>query len=177
MTPQELKNSILQLAIQGKLVEQRAEEGTAAEKKAAEKKKKVEAWGGGVSRYFTACAASGLPPPTVTEEAGFFKVVFWRRTKGGNAQSAPTSVGNPVGNVGNPVGNVGDYDGKAIAEDANLEQVVLNCLRGDVKMSAAKIAKVANVTTRTIERALVRLKKSGYIRRVGGTRGLWVVLR
>ena len=29
MTPQELKNSILQLAIQGKLVEQRAEEGTA----------------------------------------------------------------------------------------------------------------------------------------------------
>ena len=28
MTPQELKNSILQLAIQGKLVEQRSEEGT-----------------------------------------------------------------------------------------------------------------------------------------------------
>ena len=31
MTPQELKNSILPLAIQGKLVEQRPEEGTAQE--------------------------------------------------------------------------------------------------------------------------------------------------
>ena len=31
MTPQELKNSILQLAIRGKLVEQRSEEGTAEE--------------------------------------------------------------------------------------------------------------------------------------------------
>lgn len=45
MTPQELKNSILQLAIQGKLVEQRAEEGTAEELFAqiqAEKKRLIE---------------------------------------------------------------------------------------------------------------------------------------
>lgn len=50
MTPQELKNSILQLAIQGKLVEQRLEEGTAeelyqqiqAEKQCLIKEKKIK---------------------------------------------------------------------------------------------------------------------------------------
>ena len=46
MTPQELKNSILQLAIQGKLVEQRPEEGTAEElykKIQTEKQKLIKA--------------------------------------------------------------------------------------------------------------------------------------
>ena len=46
MTPQELKNSILQLAIQGKLVPQRAEEGTAEElynQIQAEKQKLIQA--------------------------------------------------------------------------------------------------------------------------------------
>jgi len=46
MTPQELKNSILQLAIQGKLVEQRPEEGTAEElykEIQAEKQKLIKA--------------------------------------------------------------------------------------------------------------------------------------
>ena len=45
MTAQDLKNSILQLAIQGKLVEQRSEEGTAEElyqRIQAEKKKLIE---------------------------------------------------------------------------------------------------------------------------------------
>ncbi|HOF94706.1 MAG TPA: hypothetical protein PLE79_04145 [Clostridia bacterium] len=46
MTPQELKNSTLQLAIQGRLVEQRAEEGTAQvlyKQIQAEKKRLIKA--------------------------------------------------------------------------------------------------------------------------------------
>lgn len=42
MTPQELKSSILQLAIQGKLVEQRPEEGTGEELHQQIQKKKQE---------------------------------------------------------------------------------------------------------------------------------------
>ena len=54
MTPQELKASILQLAIQGKLVEQRPEEGSGGElleKIAAEKGLKGSKRSKGCSRY------------------------------------------------------------------------------------------------------------------------------
>ena len=80
-------------------------------------------------------------------------------------------VGNPVGNVGNRVGNVGNR----VPGETDLEHLILECLRGDAKMSAAKIAKRAKVTTRTIERVFVRLRTSGRILRKGGTRGSWEV--
>ncbi len=65
MTPQELKNSILQLAIQGKLVEQRPEEGTAAElveKILATKNAKATKVGSRVPRDRNASATAPRPP-------------------------------------------------------------------------------------------------------------------
>lgn len=71
MTPQELKNSILQLAIQGKLVEQRPEEGTAEElykQIQAEKQKLIKA--GKIKK--------GKPLPEITEnEIPFDIPVDW----------------------------------------------------------------------------------------------------
>ena len=67
MTPQELKNSILQLAIQGKLVEQRPEEGTARELFAqiqAEKQRLIEA--GKIKKE--------KPLPEITEEEKPFEI-------------------------------------------------------------------------------------------------------
>lgn len=67
MTPQELKNSILQLAIQGKLVEQRPEEGTAEELYAqiqAEKQKLIKA--GKIKKE--------KPLPEITEEEIPFEI-------------------------------------------------------------------------------------------------------
>ena len=98
-------------------------------------------------------------------------ICFQRQGKTAEEDSASV-----VGNVGNRVGNVGNGVGDALVADANLEQVVMDCLRGDAKMSAAKMAKVAHVTTRTIERVLGRLKASGRINRRGGTRGVWEVV-
>ena len=67
MTPQELKNSILQLAIQGKLVEQRPEEGTARELFAqiqVEKQRLIEA--GKIKKE--------KPLPEITEEEKPFEI-------------------------------------------------------------------------------------------------------
>jgi type I restriction enzyme S subunit len=65
MTPQELKNSILQLAIQGKLVDQRPEEGTAAElleKILATKNAKATKVGSRVPRDRNGRAVAPRPP-------------------------------------------------------------------------------------------------------------------
>lgn len=67
MTPQELKNSILQLAIQGKLVEQRPEEGTAQElyrEIQAEKQRLIKA--GKIKKE--------KPLPEITEEEKPFEI-------------------------------------------------------------------------------------------------------
>ena len=67
MTPQELKNSILQFAIQGKLVEQRPEEGTAQElyrEIQAEKQRLIKA--GKIKKE--------KPLPEITEEEKPFEI-------------------------------------------------------------------------------------------------------
>lgn len=78
MTPQELKNSILQLAIQGKLVEQRSEEGTAEELFARIQKEK--------QRLITEKKIKKEKPlPEITEEEKPFDIPSsWRWVRLGN---------------------------------------------------------------------------------------------
>ena len=131
----------------------------------------IEKWGTGLPRIFARCAKAGVPAPLVTIGGSTVAISFKRRGESVTHECVTSvgNVGNPVGNVGNPVGNVN-------AGDSNLDQVIMKCLRDDAKMSAARIAKIANVTTRTIERALTRLKASGRIWRKGGTRGVWKIV-
>ena len=131
----------------------------------------IEKWGTGLPRIFARCAMVGVPAPLIIIGGSTVAISFKRRGESVTHEGVTSvgNVGNPVGNVGNPVGNVN-------AGDSNLDQVIMKCLRDDAKMSAARIAKIANVTTRTIERALTRLKASGRIWRKGGTRGVWKIV-
>ena len=121
MTPQELKNSILQLAIQGKLVEQRAEEGTAEELFAkiqeekqrliAEKKIKKE-----------------KPLPEITEEEKPFDIPeswkwirlsqVWSILNGDRGKNYPAK--STLSKKGIPFISAINLNGKTVVEDENL---------------------------------------------------------
>lgn len=131
----------------------------------------IEKWGTGLPRIFARCAKAGVPAPLITIGGSTVAISFKRRGESFTHEGVTS-----VGNVGNSVGNVGNLVGNVNAGDSNLDQVIMKCLRDDAKMSAARIAKIANVTTRTIERALTRLKASGRIWRKGGTRGVWKIV-
>ncbi len=73
------------------------------------------------------------------------------------------------GNDGNPDGN-----------DSNLtsnETLVLKALTAQQDLSEAKIAAKIGISKPSVERALRSLKKKGFIRREGSTRGKWVILK
>ena len=121
MTPQELKNSILQLAIQGKLVEQRPEEGTAEELFAriqqekqrliAEKKFKKE-----------------KPLPEITDDEKPFDIPenwkwvrlsrIWSILNGDRGKNYPAK--STLSRTGIPFISALNLNGKTVVEDENL---------------------------------------------------------
>ena len=149
MTPQELKNSILQLAVQGKLVEQRPEEGTAEElyqQIQAEKQKLIKA--GKIKK--------GNPLPEITEDEIPFDIPeSWRWCYVGdlflhNTGKAQNSSGSANGKIKKFIttSNLywGEFDFTKVKEmpftDAELERCtakkgdLLVCEGGDCGRSA-----------------------------------------
>ena len=151
MTPQELKNSILQLAIQGKLVEQRPEEGTAeelyqqiqAEKQALIKSRKIK---------------KGKPLLEITEDEKPFDIPeSWKWVRLGNigswASGATPSRTNPEFYGGNipwlKTGDLNDGHVSAVPEFITEEALEKTSVRlnpvGSVLMAmyGATIGKLA----------------------------------
>ena len=121
MTPQELKNSILQLAIQGKLVEQRAEEGTAEElyrQIQVEKQALVKA--GKIKKE--------KPLPEISEDEVPFEIPeswmwvrisnIWTVLNGDRGKNYPSK--STLSKVGIPFISALNLNGKTVVEDDNL---------------------------------------------------------
>ena len=121
MTPQELKNSILQLAIQGKLVEQRPEEGTAQELYAqiqAEKQRLIKE--GKLKKE--------KPLPEITEDEKPFEIPegwmwvrlskIWTVINGDRGKNYPSK--SKLSNNGIPFISAVNLDGKTVVKDDKL---------------------------------------------------------
>ena len=121
MTPQELKNSILQLAIQGKLVEQRPEEGTAEElykQIQAEKQALIKA--GKLKKE--------KPLPEITEDEIPFEIPeswkwvrianTWAVLNGDRGKNYPAK--STLSHKGIPFISALNLDGKTVINDDNL---------------------------------------------------------
>ena len=75
-------------------------------------------------------------------------------------------VGNEVGSkVGNKLPNITDN-----------QQIIINSMKINPKVSATKLSEIVGISKRKIEENIAKLKKMGLIERVGGTRGYWEVL-
>lgn len=158
---------------------------------ALEYMKEVEAWGGGVSRYFTACAASGLPPPTVSEEAGFFKVVFWRRAKDAKAidgtsvptieTTAKTTTKTTVKTtVKSAVKTTARTTGKVALQESQGRAglSVWNMINKNPTIAISALASATGLTCDGVRYHIRKLKTAGRLKRIGGTNGgRWEVLK
>ncbi len=85
--------------------------------------------------------------------------------------------GNRDGNEGNRDGNEGNREGN---HDGNLtptEAQVLELLKISPELSAEKVSVKLTVSKSTVDRAIAKLKKLEYIKRTGGTRGTWIILK
>ena len=133
MTPQELKNSILQLAIQGKLVEQRPEEGTAQELYNKLKKSKVD----GIKRGLWGKSKSLTE---ITESEILFDIpASWQWIKLGEIASLVTKGTTPRGgNVSYLDKGIGFLRAENIAGFDKLDKSNLKCVDEETHNSYLK---------------------------------------
>ena len=121
MTPQELKNSILQLAIQGKLVEQRPEEGTAEElyrQIQAEKQALIKA--GKIKKEKSLSEITEDEKPFDIPESWMWVRVanIWAVLNGDRGKNYPAK--STLSHKGIPFISALNLDGKTVVNDDNL---------------------------------------------------------
>ena len=137
MTPQELKNSILQLAIQGKLVDQRPEEGTGKEllekilrDRAAETTKQTRTTGKAkvksrvASRASSVSSVSSVPvvPPIPDDEKPFDIPESWEWVRLGDAFDIEMGQSPDGASVSEVAGGLEFHQGKIFFGEKYLKQ-------------------------------------------------------
>ena len=108
------------------------------------------------------CDELGLPPPKVEElDGGFFRVTFYRSVI--------------EDGVALKVKDGGREDNREDNEDNS--ELVLASIARDPRLTVRQLAANLPISKATVERVLKSLQDNGRLRRVGGTRGYWEILK
>lgn len=125
----------------------------------------IESWGRGIERMVEACRLDGLAEPAFSPEAGGFWVTFAFAQQQGH-QAATAAVSEKASEKSSEK-----------ASEKTSEKILHAILEND-EITIADLAKLAEVTTRSVERNIRKLQEEKKLRRIGPDKGgRWEVLK
>ena len=141
----------------------------------------VEGWGSGFFRVNEELADYGARPVEIEDAGIATRLNVYRVAANTSAANHEGVEGNREGGEPNRVPNEPNYvpnePNHVPNESKDMAQIILSTLSENPSATIPCLMEVCHVSRETIKRALKTLKDSGSIRRKGGTRGVWEVLK
>lgn len=123
----------------------------------------IEHWGSGLQRIKQICEAEHLATPEFLETGDFFDVKLYRPV----IEPLGGSIGGSIEDLG---GSMLDAE---ILTDRQNEILVL--IQQNPKISYRDMAVQLGINDSAVKKHLNHLRNAGWLERVGGTRGYWLV--
>ncbi len=119
----------------------------------------IDSWGHGVEKIIESCNEYQLPVPNIFERSGGIVMELRKSPE----KSPEKGLGNELGKgLGNELGNLKDQ--------------ILCEMKNNPIVSGVQLAKILSISTTAVEKSIKQLRKEGRIKRIGGTRGHWIVI-
>lgn len=119
----------------------------------------IEQWGSGIQRIYDFCAKADVKKPALTESGDFIDWEFYR----------PELEDKASGQIGGQIGGQ--------IELSDRQNEILKLIRLNPKINRKSLAENLSINESAISKHMKTLKEKGVIKRVGGTRGRWHMLK
>lgn len=129
----------------------------------------IEHWGSGLQRIKQMCEAENLATPEFLETNDFFDVKLYRpviELEGGAIGGAIHHLSGAIEGLG------GAIEASQLTER---QQEILVLIQRNPKVSYRSLAEQLGINQSALQKHLNHLKDAGWLERVGGTRGHWVI--
>ena len=134
----------------------------------------IEHWGSGLQRIKQICEAEHLTTPEFLETGDFFDVKLYRPV----IESLGGSIGGSIEDSGSSIGgSIEDSGGSMVNTEilTDRQNEILVLIQQNPKISYRDMAVQLGINNSAVKKHLNHLKDAGWLERVGGTRGYWLV--